>query len=72
MTQNMRKKGVTRILEKQEQWNQSLGAGQGLVYTLLSLMPSQYQLSLVGAIPYLLCFGTLGATSDGDRLYKET
>ncbi len=31
------------IIDKQEKWFQFLGAGQSLVYTLLSLMPSIYQ-----------------------------
>ena len=37
------KKGREKHIEKQEKWFQFLGAGQGLVYTLLSLMPSTYQ-----------------------------
>jgi hypothetical protein len=37
------KKGVEVYTNKQEIWFQFLGAGQNLVYTLLSLMPSIYQ-----------------------------
>ncbi|RUT05512.1 hypothetical protein DSM106972_035190 [Dulcicalothrix desertica PCC 7102] len=37
------KKGVEVYMNKQEKWFQFLGAGQNLVYTLLSLMPSTYQ-----------------------------
>ena len=43
MTENMRKKGVKRIIEKQEKWKRFLPTPSKSVYTLLSLMPSTYQ-----------------------------
>ncbi len=43
MTQNIRKKGVKRIIEQQEKWFRFLPTPSKSVYTLVSLMPSVYQ-----------------------------
>ena len=61
------KKGVKSIIEKQEKWFQFLGARQQLVYTLRSLMPSDYQKENFEAMPLIIFVGTRLSWSGSTR-----